>query len=103
MHTLTASNAHVTAPADVSDSDFQLISVKNAPRIHSNNAGVSQGNVVARAEPLPPILVADDDEDDRYFIERLIKKTGIPNPVRTFDDGSEVVNFLGGSRLSTPA
>lgn len=53
-------------------------------------------------DPLPPILVADDDEDDRFFIERLIKKTGIKNPVRTFDDGSEVVNYLGGARLSGP-
>ena len=57
----------------------------------------------APGERLPPILVADDDPDDTFFIERLIKKTGIRNPVRTFDDGSEVVNFLGGSRLSTPA
>ena len=47
---------------------------------------------------LPPILVADDDEDDVFFIDRLIKKTGVRNPVRTFDDGSEVVNFLGSVR-----
>jgi CheY-like chemotaxis protein len=43
-----------------------------------------------------PILVADDDVDDTYFIQRLIKKTGVPNPVKTFDDGTEVVNYLGG-------
>lgn len=48
---------------------------------------------------LPPILVADDDEDDVFFVQRLIKKTGVPNPVRVFDDGSEVVNYLGGARL----
>lgn len=53
--------------------------------------------------PLAPILVADDDEDDTFFIERLIKKTGILNPIRTFSDGTEVVNFLGGAKLSTPA
>jgi CheY-like chemotaxis protein len=47
---------------------------------------------------LPPILVAEDDEDDTYFIQRLIKKTGAKNPVRVFDDGSEVVNFLGSVR-----
>lgn len=50
---------------------------------------------------LPPILVAEDDEDDTYFIQRLIKKTGVENPVRVFDDGSEVVNFLGGVRRAT--
>ena len=97
MHTLTA-------PANVWDSDSHPTSVKNANGTQCNRAGVLQpGNVVVDARPLAPILVADDDEDDRFFIERLIKKTGIPNPVRAFDDGSEVVNFLGGSRLSTPA
>jgi CheY-like chemotaxis protein len=55
------------------------------------------------AESLPPILVADDDADDTFFIERLIKKTGVSNPVLTFDDGSEVVNYLGGRRFSTAA
>jgi CheY-like chemotaxis protein len=48
----------------------------------------------------PPVLVADDDADDTFFIQRLIKKTGIKNPVKTFDDGSEVVNFLGSVRRS---
>lgn len=50
-------------------------------------------------EPLMPILVADDDEDDLFFINRLIRKTGVSNPIKTFDDGSEVVNYLG-ARLS---
>ena len=53
----------------------------------------------AADEPLMPILVADDDADDLFFIERLIRKSGVSNPVRTFDDGSEVVNYLG-ARLS---
>ena len=50
-------------------------------------------------ESMMPILVADDDADDVFFIERLIKKTGVANPVKVFDDGSEVVNYLG-ARLS---
>lgn len=60
--------------------------------------GTSQGGM-----GLPPILVADDDEDDVFFVQRLIRKTGVANPVRVFDDGSEVVNFLGGARLDTAA
>lgn len=49
-----------------------------------------------RYEPaLQPILVADDDVDDTFFIQRLIKKTGVPNPVKVFDDGTEIVNYLG--------
>jgi CheY-like chemotaxis protein len=43
---------------------------------------------------LPPILVADDDPDDTFFVQRLINKTGVKNPVLTFDDGSKVVSFL---------
>lgn len=48
-----------------------------------------------------PILVADDDADDLFFIERLIQKTGVKNPIKTFNDGSEVVNYLG-ARLASP-
>jgi CheY-like chemotaxis protein len=44
---------------------------------------------------LTPILVADDDPDDRYFITRFIAKTGVKNPVKVFDDGTELVNYLG--------
>ncbi|MDO8543266.1 MAG: response regulator [Opitutaceae bacterium] len=49
----------------------------------------------------PPILVADDDADDTFFIQRAIKKTGVRNPVVAFDDGSEVANFLGSVRRPT--
>lgn len=48
-----------------------------------------------------PILVADDDPDDTFFIHRLIKKTGVKNPVKTFDDGTEVVNYLGARAASS--
>lgn len=48
------------------------------------------------SDGLPSILVADDDADDRFFIQRFITKTGAKNPVREFDDGTELVNYLGG-------
>jgi CheY-like chemotaxis protein len=51
---------------------------------------------------LQPILVAEDDDDDVFFIRRLIMKTGTEHPVKVFDDGSEVVNYLGGARLTSP-
>lgn len=56
---------------------------------------VTPAYIEPTSERLMPILVADDDEDDVFFITRLIKKTGIENPVKTFSDGSEVVNYLG--------
>jgi CheY-like chemotaxis protein len=58
--------------------------------------------IVTAGDALQPILVAEDDEDDVFFIQRLIKKTGVKNPIKIFDDGSEVVNFLGGARLTSP-
>jgi CheY-like chemotaxis protein len=48
----------------------------------------------------PPILIADDDTDDTYFIRHILKRTGVKNPVVAFDDGTELVNYLGSlSRL----
>lgn len=58
------------------------------------------GMTANEPDPLPPILVAEDDVDDAFFIERLIKKTGAKNPVKVFDDGTEVVNFLSGRARS---
>jgi CheY-like chemotaxis protein len=52
---------------------------------------------------LPPILVADDDADDIYFVQRFIKKTGVQNRVLPFDDGTEVVNYLMRARLAENA
>src|SRR2546421_66277 len=68
-----------------------------------NHRFLASARAVSPSTPgsaLPPILVADDDEDDVFFIQRLIKKTGVENPVKVFDDGSEVVNYLGGARLN---
>ena len=104
MHSLSVLASHVASPSDVSGSALRRNSIESN-RLHSfGSPAISLPRQTAGvAEPLPPVLVADDDADDTFFIERLIKKTGVLNPVRTFDDGSEVVNFLGGSRLSTPA
>lgn len=64
----------------------------------------ASGPGVATHDPLPPILVAEDDLDDTFFIQRLIKKTGAKNPVKVFDDGTEVVNYLSArARSLSPA
>jgi CheY-like chemotaxis protein len=102
MQILPAPELRNPASLTLSDADFASSSVP-AKRRANAPVGTLPPKAFADAEPLPPILVADDDEDDRFFIERLIKKTGIKNRVRTFDDGTEVVNYLGGARLSTPA
>ncbi len=94
---------HSYPTLEVSNHTPVLSPSRRSPR--SPDASVSLGGLAlppasqVSGQALPPILVADDDEDDVFFVQRLIKKTGVPNPVRVFDDGSEVVNFLGGSRL----
>jgi CheY-like chemotaxis protein len=77
-----------------------------APVIDPRAAGVAPVLPLAPQAPstggLQPILVAEDDEDDVFFIRRLLKKTGTLHPIKVFDDGSEVVNYLGGARLDSP-
>ena len=86
------SELSVVSPTSVLSPELQAIGQIMMPLI-------PPASNVSRGEFLPPILVADDDADDTFFIQRLIKKTGVKNPVKTFDDGSEVVNYLGGARL----
>ena len=45
-------------------------------------------------QELPPILVAEDDEDDFLFLRRAIRQAAIPNPILRFRDGSELIKFL---------
>ena len=42
----------------------------------------------------PPILVAEDDEDDFLFLRRAIRQAGVQNPILRFRDGDELVKFL---------
>lgn len=44
--------------------------------------------------PLSSILVADDDPGDLFFAMHLVKRTGTRHPVRPFDDGSGVADYL---------
>jgi CheY-like chemotaxis protein len=103
MHTLPLLAPNGASLTDVSSSIAHASSVEIPATDVIGTALLPPAPVVGTAESLPPILVADDDADDTFFIQRLIKRTGVSNPIRTFDDGSEVVNFLGGARLSTPA
>ena len=102
MHTTES----ITARSEMTDSATFLpaareLLVSPTPASIEPGHGVELPPVAPLAgdEPLMPILVADDDADDVFFIERLIRKTGVANPIKTFDDGSEVVNYLG-ARLS---
>lgn len=43
---------------------------------------------------LPPILLVEDDENDRFFFERAAKKCGLQHPLRMARDGQEAVHYL---------
>lgn len=45
-------------------------------------------------QELPPILVAEDDDDDFHLLRRAIRETGVDNPVLRFRDGAELIKFL---------
>src|SRR5829696_2156436 len=45
-------------------------------------------------QDLPPILVAEDDEDDFLFLRRAIRQASVENPILRFRDGSELIKFL---------
>jgi CheY-like chemotaxis protein len=43
---------------------------------------------------LLPILIADDESDDRFFLEKALRKAGVKNPIIEFHDGANLVEFL---------
>lgn len=45
---------------------------------------------------LPSILLAEDDENDVFFLERAFKAAGIENPLYITRDGQEAIDCLGG-------
>jgi CheY-like chemotaxis protein len=44
-----------------------------------------------------PILLVEDDENDAFFFERALKKTGVSHPMRIARDGQEAVHYLSGT------
>jgi CheY-like chemotaxis protein len=42
------------------------------------------------------ILVADDSQDDRYFLKRAFVKAGINAPMGFVEDGVKAIEYLGG-------
>ncbi len=41
-----------------------------------------------------PILIVEDDPDDRFLIEKAFREKGILNPVQLLVDGEEMMDFL---------
>ena len=43
-----------------------------------------------------PILLAEDEEDDIFFIRRALRKAGIANPLQIVRNGQEAICYLDG-------
>jgi CheY-like chemotaxis protein len=43
---------------------------------------------------LPWVFIVDDDETDRLLALRALRRIGVKNPVRAFDDGVEFMDFV---------
>ena len=43
-----------------------------------------------------PILYAEDDENDAYFLERAFRRAGIPHPLVVLPNGQEVIDYCSG-------
>jgi CheY-like chemotaxis protein len=49
--------------------------------------------VTGRATLLP-ILIADDESEDRFFLQKALRKAGVQNPIIEFRDGADLLQFL---------
>lgn len=45
----------------------------------------------------PPILIAEDDENDAHLLKYTLKKIGITNPIHIVPDGEEAISYLSGT------
>ncbi|HSI84309.1 MAG: response regulator [Candidatus Methylacidiphilales bacterium] len=46
-----------------------------------------------------PLLVAEDNDDDYFLLQRAIKKANLHNPVRRAKNGQEAVDYLAGTGM----
>lgn len=62
----------------------------------------SHPSIMNADDPLPPILVADDNPTDVFFLRRRLAAAGIRNPLEHVEDGAEAIRWLE-QRLIEPA
>ncbi len=48
------------------------------------------------------ILMADDDEDDRYFFALALKKVSVPSKLVTVADGEQLIEYLTTTKRKVP-
>jgi CheY-like chemotaxis protein len=53
-----------------------------------------QFHVVTDSAMFAPILIADDESEDRFFLQKALRKAGVKNPILEFRDGAELLEFF---------
>lgn len=43
---------------------------------------------------LRPILITDDESEDRYFLQKALRKAGVKNPILEFRDGADLLDYF---------
>jgi CheY-like chemotaxis protein len=44
-----------------------------------------------------PLLLIEDNEDDRFFFKRALKAAGVSNPLFVAEDGQKAIDYLSGT------
>jgi CheY-like chemotaxis protein len=44
----------------------------------------------------PWILTVDDRDDDRYLLERMLRRVGVTNPFHSLSDGHQAIRYFNG-------
>jgi CheY-like chemotaxis protein len=44
-----------------------------------------------------PILIAEDEDDEAFLLERALKKAAITNPIRRVKNGEQAIEYLAGA------
>jgi len=48
-----------------------------------------------------PILIAEDEDDEAFLLERALKKAAITNPIRRVKNGEQAMQYLAGTGAYT--
>jgi len=51
---------------------------------------------MTKTQPSIPILMAEDDDGDRFFARKAAEKNAIPNPLVVVQNGEELLDYLHG-------
>jgi CheY-like chemotaxis protein len=61
---------------------------------YRRRVGDKSSSINQRFMSIPPVLYAEDEENDVFLMQRAFRKAGIANPLQTASDGAEAIRYL---------